>query len=854
MSEDLLHYGIKRRSGRYPWGSGDDPQRSRDIVSIMDDMKSKGMSEKEIAGTLGISTTILRQEVSIAKVRRREAMMDTIDSMTKRGETNVAIAERLGVTEKTIRDMKKKAPEIHERREEKIKKVLSEAIDEHGYLDVGRGIERQLGISREKLNAIVREMQQDGEFTRHKLHIKRLQDNTKDLTVLVLTKDPDLASTLSNADKIRTLEKYSEDNGNTIRGLKPIVPYNPDKVQVVFGEQGGTDKDGLIELRRGVDDLDLGSSRYAQVRIQVGDGHFLKGMAVYADDLPDGVDIRFNTNKPETVGKLGALKKVKADESNPFGSSINRQNGALNVVNEEGDWTEWKATLASQFLSKQPTSLVKERLGKTYDSILKDFDEIKSLTNPTVKKYLMDEYVNSLDTKYTKLKAQGIKGTRSHVILPFTDMKPNEVYAPNYKNGDNVVLIRYPHGGIFELAELRVNNKSRSAKNIIQNAIDAIGIHPSVAQKLSGADFDGDSVLVVPNNSGKIKTSKALKELKDFDPISSYQVDYQTITEGAKNRNMGIVSNLITDMTIKGASPSELARAVKHSMVVIDSEKHRLDYKQSEVDNGIAALQRKYQTHIDVDGKRRKGASTLISKKLQGTVHVDYEEIKVKNPTTGRMNTIKVGGKKVRLIDTVDDAHLLSSGSAVENVYAGYINKVRGVQNTATKYAETIPKLKWDREQSKVYVKEVKSLDKKLNTALLNEPRERQAQLLANKNFYSMNLKEMSADEIKKAKTQVVKAAREVTNANGRETMINVTPSEWKAIQSGAISNDKLTKILKYADSDQLKQYALPKNKASLSTASQGRARSMFNSGYTYAEIAQQLGVSPSTISSLIND
>ena len=854
MSEDLLHYGIKRRSGRYPWGSGEDPQRSRDIVSIMDDMKSKGMSEKEIASTLGISTTILRQEVSIAKTRRREAMMDTIDSMSKRGETNVAIAERLGVTEKTIRDMKKKAPEIHERREEKIKKVLSDAIDEHGYLDVGRGIERQLGISREKLNAIVREMQQDGEFTRHKLHVKRLQDNTKDLTLLVLTKDPDLDSTISNADKIRTLEKYSEDNGNTIRGLKPIVPYNPDKVQVVFGEEGGTDKDGLIELRRGVDDLDLGNSRYAQVRIQVGDGHFLKGMAVYADDLPDGVDIRFNTNKPESVGKLGAMKKVKADESNPFGSSINRQNGALNIVNEEGAWTEWKATLASQFLSKQPPSLVKERLGKTYDSILKDFDEIKSLTNPTVKKYLMDEYINSLDTKYTKLKAQGFKDTRSHVILPFTDMKPNEVYAPNYKDGDNVVLIRYPHGGIFELAELRVNNKSRSAKNMIQNAIDAIGIHPSVAQKLSGADFDGDSVLVVPNNSGKIKTSKALKDLKDFDPVSSYQVGYQTISEGAKHREMGIITNLINDMTIKDASPSELARAVKHSMVVIDSEKHKLDYKQSEVDNGIAALQRKYQTHIGIDGKRHRGASTLISKDLNRTTHVDYEEVKFLNPETGRMNTRKVGGRKVRLIDTVDDAHLLSSGSAVENVYAGYINKVRGVQNEATKYAQTIPNLKWNREQSKVYVNEVKSLEKKLNTALLNEPRERQAQLRANKNFYSMDLKSMTDDEIKKAKTQVIKAARVVTKANGREAMINVSPSEWEAIQSGAISNNKLTRILKYADSDQLKQYALPKTKASLSSSSQSRARSMFNNGYTYAEIAQRLGVSPSTISSLIND
>ena len=317
---------------------------------------------------------------------------------------------------------------------------------------------------------------------------------------------------------------------------------------------------------------------------------------------------------------------------------------------------------------------------------------------------------------------------------------------------------------------------------------------------------------------------------------------------------MGIVSNLITDMTIKDASPSELARAVKHSMVVIDSEKHKLDYKQSEVDNGIAALQRKYQTHIGIDGKRKRGASTLISKDLNRTTHVDYEEVKVKNPDTGRTNTIKVGGRKVRLIDTVDDAHLLSSGSAVENVYAGYINKVRGVQNEATKYAQTIPNLKWNREQSKVYVKEVQSLEKKLNTALLNEPRERQAQLRANKNFYSMDLKSMTDDEIKKAKTQVVKAARVVTKANGREAMINVSPSEWEAIQSGAISNNKLTRILKYADSDQLKQYALPKTKASLSSSSQSRARSMFSNGYTYAEIAQRLGVSPSTISSLIND
>ena len=48
---------------------------------------------------------------------------------------------------------------------------------------------------------------------------------------------------------------------------------------------------------------------------------------------------------------------------------------------------------------------------------------------------------------------------------------------------------------------------------------------------------------------------------------------------------MGDVSNLITDMTIKGANNDELARAVRHSMVVIDSEKHNLDVKASARDN-----------------------------------------------------------------------------------------------------------------------------------------------------------------------------------------------------------------------------------------------------------------------------
>ena len=59
------------------------------------------------------------------------------------------------------------------------------------------------------------------------------------------------------------------------------------------------------------------------------------------------------------------------------------------------------------------------------------------------------------------------------------------------------------------------------------------------------------------------------------------------MTAARKQQEMGKISNLITDMTIRGANSEELARAVRHSMVVIDSEKHELDFKQSEKDNGI---------------------------------------------------------------------------------------------------------------------------------------------------------------------------------------------------------------------------------------------------------------------------
>ena len=843
MTDEILHTGVKRRSGRYKWGSGKDPQRSQDILARTDEMRFKGMSEKEIADELGMSITKLRSEKAWANEVRKNVIAEGVRSRRERGLTYDQIAEEMDISAASARNYETREESFAKKQLATITDILTDSVDEYGYLDVGIGVERQIGVSRNKLNAAVDRMLDEG-YYEHEIYVKRLNDSSKYTTITVLTKEADLEVVKANSDKIRPVQSWTDDGGISRQNMKPPQPIDWKRVEIRYGDKGGEDKDGVIEMRRNIDDLDLGGKNYAQVRIQVGDTHYLKGMAMYSDDLPAGKDIVFNTNKPSGTAKEDVLKPLKNNPDNPFGATINRQAGALNILSEEGEWSKWGKTLSSQFLSKQPTKLVKERLDATFEKAKVEFDEINSLTNPAVKKHLMEAYSNELDSKAQHLKAQGIPNMGGHVILPFPDMNANEVYAPNYNDGDKVVLVRYPHGGIFELPELTVNNKGPAKKVLGNSAPDAIGIHPSVATKLSGADFDGDTVYVLPNNNRKIKVGKSLDDLKDFNP-NKYQVDHTTISPKNKQTQMGVVSNLITDMTIKGASDAELARAVRHSMVVIDSQKHKLDWKQSAKDNGIAALQKRYQTYVSpLDGKVHVGASTLVSKSKQ-SVQVGGIKEKYIDKRTGKTKTTIKGGEKVALVDMFDDAHALSSGTAVENLYADYINKTKALRNTAQKEYISTPSVKRNKEAATKYSNEVKTLDQKLNIALLNAPLERQAQLMATQTYYT-KLKEgnydFDSDQKKKLKTQAMAGARVIVGSG--KVLVDVTPREWEAIQAGAISNNKLVQILQNTDMDKIKKYATPAPESKLSTAKTTRAVTLLSRGYTQAEVADAIGVS----------
>lgn len=894
--DELMHYGTPRHSGRYPWGSGENPyQSSTGLYGMAKQLKSEGMSDKEIAESFGMSTREYKSAYSNAKNEVRAANRAEALRLKDKGYSNTAIGKRMGVNESTVRSWMDE--DIAERSSisKNTAKALKSAVDDKKYIDIGGGVENQMGISRTALDNAVKMLKDEG-YTVHYIQTEQLGTGHKTSIKVLAPPDTTYSEVWNHKADIEFPGFHSEDKGRTIDKIGKPVSISSKRIKINYAEEGGKDKDGVIELRRGVDDISLGKAKYAQVRIAVDGTHYLKGMAMYRDDMPDGVDVIFNTNKAKGTPMLGekdnsVLKPMKKDQDNPFGATIKgerelilaqryytdkngkRQQSALNIVNEEGDWNTWRKSLSSQMLSKQSPMLAKKQLKLAYDLKQDEFDSIMKLENPVIRQQLLDKFADGCDSASVHLKAAGLPRQASKVILPFPSMKENEVYAPSFRDGEEVVLIRYPHGGTFEIPRLKVNNKVPDAKKTLHNAQDAIGINAKVAERLSGADFDGDTVLVIPTSTAKIKTSKPLDGLKDFDPQRDYKA-YPGMPEvkGSgfnKQQQMGNVSNLITDMTIKGATPDELARAVRHSMVIIDAEKHNLNYKQSAIDNNIAELKKKYQ------GGSNRGASTIISrasatayvpvrKEITNTKYMTDDEKKRYSKgekiyrETGETYISKKTGKEVKRIfkstkmAETSDANTLSSGYLIETVYSEHANKLKALANKARAESRSTDYIPYSKEAHIKYKDQVDSLNSKLNIALKNRPLERKAQLVANakvKNVYAAN-PDMDSDDLKKLKGRCLTEARLQTGASKQQ--IKIEPKEWEAIQAGAISTNKLKSIVQNSDLDVLKQLAMPREMRGVTPAQESRIKVLESRGYTLAEIADAVGVSTGTITNVL--
>ena len=951
--EILMHYGMPRRSGRYPWGSGKDSyQDSIDFLGRVEKMKKDGFTytdpedgttytgDTAIAKSIGLSTTQFRTEISLANSERRMHQVARARSILADGKSQSEAARMMGINESTLRSLLNEKSETRMMEAQKTADFLKAQCDKKGMLDVGRGVEKELNISHERLGQALYLLEREGYIAyngRMEQPTNKGQFTTQKVLCPPHIKPRDGAKApaeIYDLENIHSVKDYiTRDGGNTFE-KKFNYPASMDskRLQICYKEDGGIEKDGIVELRRGVPDLSLGDSKYAQVRILVDGTHYIKGMAVYADDLPKGVDVRFNTNKDKSVPMNKVLKEIKKDPDNPFGSLIKdadqggqywyndpktgeKKLGLINKRADQGDWTEWKDALPSQFLAKQPLHMINKQLDLAKATKQAEYDDICALNNPTIKKHLLQKFSDECDSAAKHLQAAALPGQKYHVIVPVNTLKDNEVYAPGYENGTQLALVRYPHAGTFEIPRLTVNNKNPLAKKIIgTDSIDAVCINSKVAEKLSGADFDGDTVMCIPTHdkAGKVKiqTRDSLEGLKGFDPKLDYAAArvekdeegnvhaYKTNGREFKvmrntGTEMGKISNLITDMTLQDATDDELARAVRHSMVVIDAEKHKLDYKQSEIDNNIAGLKKKYQPHADEDGNTRYGgASSILSRakgettvlKRQGSpkinqkgkpwydpnkpegayvyktaddVEYTYEKT---NKRTGETKTV-TGYKtqKSTRMDETDDAYTLVSEfrHPKELAYAEYANSMKALANKARMEMVSTGKIAYSATAKKTYAEEVRSLNDKLKDAQLNAPKEREAirrtnaLVAAKKAAYEEETgTKMKTKDVKKASQQALTRYRtEVGSVARSKRNIEITDKEWEAIQAGAVSENILNKILANTDTAKLRERATPRSSGKALTDAQiSRIKRMNSSNFTIEEIARKMGVSTSTV------
>lgn len=967
--DEFSHYGVKRRSGRYPWGSGENPnQHAGDFVSRVENLKKSGFTftdadgktykgEVAIAKSMGLSTGEYRTNLRLAKAEQHEILATRARDLRAKGYSLREIAKQMGYNnDSSVRALLKDDPDIKIREARGTADFLKKQVKEKGFIDVGAGVNLQLNISKEKLDQALLMLKMEG-YEVYGGRVPQLTNPGKMTIISALCPPGTKHKEIFEPGSIHYInDKITRDDGKTFEN-KFHYPKSMDskRLQIRYAEDGGTQRDGLVEIRRGVPDLSLGKSRYSQVRILVDDNKYIKGMATYVDDLPPGIDVRFNTNKSKKVSKLDVLKDIDtANSENPFGSLIKpteqggqywytdkngkRQLGLINKRSDEGDWDKWSKKLSTQFLSKQSPTLAKTQMDLELKSRMDELDRIMKVNNPTVKKQLLQSYADDCDSSSVHMKAAALPRQKYHVIMPIPSLRDNEVYAPQYNNGEQIALVRFPHAGTFEIPILTVNNRHKESKNLLGNAIDAVGINSKVAERLSGADFDGDTVLAIPTNSKvKITNSRPLKGLEGFDPKMEYGTTEKNgryynsggneVKLMAKSRigfEMGAVSNLITDMTLRGASEKELAKAVRHSMVVIDAYKHKLDYRKSAIDNDIDTLKRTYQDgggtstlisrakgqisvekrqgapKVNIKGKswydpskpegslvykksddlyytpitRDKRTGKLKLKTIDGkTILYDeknpkeketYEPIKVINNKTGEVSfTNKSGSIKyavetrkqrgVWLAEETDARKLISvDDTKMERLYADYSNALKNLANKARLARENTAGIRTNSEAKKKYANEVDSLKAKLRTAELNRPRERQAQAMANAVVESIKKDnpDLEKSEIKKINQQELTKARKAVGAE--RYVIQVDDKEWEAIQNGAVTENVLKSILKYADMDVIRDKATPREAKKVNSFQINRIKSMASMGYTSAEIAKALGFSTSTVNQYI--
>ncbi|MBP5594896.1 MAG: hypothetical protein J6Y02_05905, partial [Pseudobutyrivibrio sp.] len=304
-------------SGRYPLGSGAYPfqhdasfeaERNK-WAKIYDNDNTK------IAKAMNMSTVEFRNRVTMNKEAIKAEKQEQIAERLAKGYTPSAIARELNMPEPTVRYYIKNKENYLGRKTAMTTAIkLKELVDSKGMIDIGAGAEIELGVSKEMLRAAAAVLSADGYSVINNLQVPQATNPGKYTNLKVLAPPGTTKKfAFNNMEDIQSVADYDvykqhaieqhPDFERTKYGMYYPQSISSDRVWIKSPKYGGTDEDGMIYLRRGVEDISLGKSNYAQVRIAVDDKMYLKGIAMYSDDIPKGYDVVYCSSKPDSWSK-----------------------------------------------------------------------------------------------------------------------------------------------------------------------------------------------------------------------------------------------------------------------------------------------------------------------------------------------------------------------------------------------------------------------------------------------------------------------------------------------------------------------------------------------------------------------
>ena len=308
---ELKHYGVGHldggRSGRYPWGSGENPYQSDkgSFIGLVSDLKDKKMSDKEIAEALnmteleyksrwaiamnsyyrsqgwsekkradhfGLTINQLRQSVAIGEAEERLYNIGLVTKLKNTGMSVAAISRETGIPDSTVRDLLAPGAEEKANKINKISDALKQELELHDYIQVGSGVEAYLGTTKTGLNNALYNLQQQG-YVVTSVQVQQQNAKGNKTTVKVLappgTTYGQVKENIGNV--ALPFEVHIDRDTDDVVKIQYPKSLDSSRIAIRYGDEAdkngvtGSDKDGVIEIRRGVADLSLGESHYALI-------------------------------------------------------------------------------------------------------------------------------------------------------------------------------------------------------------------------------------------------------------------------------------------------------------------------------------------------------------------------------------------------------------------------------------------------------------------------------------------------------------------------------------------------------------------------------------------------------------